>query len=420
MSFNIGPFRHSSDHASSIRLVYRTFQALGFYPLDAPSARSCTTRLAHSFILWVNLSLYGFILGTHYLSTVLRARSYLPEFFQCYMEDGFLAGVLFAVGVYCWRQPNIASRIRFIETSFCTTDQRIMATVHRKALVNYFMFVGILVIGLFGFVVEGFSLQVYMFFVFIFCYVASVSFVPIAVIHIQGQFQILCKHLEMVGHPHKNSEGKNIFYTNFETNQYVLVSDVLREGNSDYWGRSEPTNAHNANENQQHLAVPKSNNDLAPLPCETSDSGTRKTCWITKPNELPVWRSDEHREMTTIHEEEPPENAQTGYDDRSGGDLPRSGTSLSSSSPNTPGKAHQSTPSLVELEENYLKLVQVYEQDYFKQLVKFHQKLLDFIEQIRKDISELVLVMVVGNYLVASLALYQLTVQSETTSQRSP
>uniref|UniRef100_A0A8D8X9R9 Uncharacterized protein n=1 Tax=Cacopsylla melanoneura TaxID=428564 RepID=A0A8D8X9R9_9HEMI len=90
MSFNIGPFR--LDHLSSVRLVYRTFQALGFFPLDAGSSLSWTTHLLHSCLLWFHLLLYGLLLGGHFLSTVLRARHYLPEFFQCIMEDSFISG----------------------------------------------------------------------------------------------------------------------------------------------------------------------------------------------------------------------------------------------------------------------------------------------------------------------------------------
>uniref|UniRef100_A0A8D8Z5Q0 Uncharacterized protein n=1 Tax=Cacopsylla melanoneura TaxID=428564 RepID=A0A8D8Z5Q0_9HEMI len=48
-------------------------------------------------------------------------------------------------------------------------------------------------------------------------------------IHVEGQIKILCNYIEMLGCPHKDSEGNRIFYKQFETNSYVLVSSILNK-----------------------------------------------------------------------------------------------------------------------------------------------------------------------------------------------
>uniref|UniRef100_A0A8D8QNI3 Uncharacterized protein n=1 Tax=Cacopsylla melanoneura TaxID=428564 RepID=A0A8D8QNI3_9HEMI len=49
---------------------------------------------------------------------------------------------------------------------------------------------------------------------------------PMIIIHVEGQIKILCNYIEMLGCPHKDSEGNHIFYTQFETNKSELVSNI--------------------------------------------------------------------------------------------------------------------------------------------------------------------------------------------------
>lgn len=46
--------------------------------------------------------------------------------------------------------------------------------------------------------------------------------IPIIVIHVRGQYDILCKYVAMIGCEHRDSEGYRIYYTSIEDNQYLL------------------------------------------------------------------------------------------------------------------------------------------------------------------------------------------------------
>uniref|UniRef100_A0A8D9E892 Odorant receptor n=1 Tax=Cacopsylla melanoneura TaxID=428564 RepID=A0A8D9E892_9HEMI len=265
---------------------------------------------------------------------------------------------------------------------------------------------------------------------YMFSYVAVVSFIPIIAIHVEGQFQILCKHLELMGHPHRNPEGKQIFYTDFETDQYVLVSDVLRhihwEGRTDYVDSSPKTNSNG----RQQTAISKNNNDMPVMTRETHHLvATKQNCWMNPRRSDDSMIREHHAlgqlDLGTIKEKtlelKPAGGSKIGcksQDELGQHDLATIKEKALEGKPAGDSKmgCKSSGQGDLDLEENYWKVLPVYERHYFKQLVKFHQKLLKQIEQMMIDISELVLLMVVGNYLIASLALYQLTFQTETTS----
>ncbi|CAA2977304.1 Hypothetical predicted protein, partial [Olea europaea subsp. europaea] len=66
--------------------------------------------------------------------------------------------------------------------------------------------------------------QFYMAAVFAFMGSALISLVPVIVLHIMhGQYDILGKHLAMLGHQHRDAAGNQIFYTNFEDNEYIMA-----------------------------------------------------------------------------------------------------------------------------------------------------------------------------------------------------
>uniref|UniRef100_A0A8D8T4U4 Uncharacterized protein n=1 Tax=Cacopsylla melanoneura TaxID=428564 RepID=A0A8D8T4U4_9HEMI len=124
-------------------------------------------------------------------------------------------------------------------------------------------------------------------------------------IHVEGQIKILCSYIEMLGCPHKDSEGNRIFYKQFETNSYVLASSILTKHPS------------------------------------TSCKTTQEVKFLNRIN---------------------------------------------------------------------LRMMRAYEQDYFKQLVRFHQKVRTFMEQIFDEIPFIVLLVVISNYMNISFTLYQLIV----------
>lgn len=67
----------------------------------------------------------------------------------------------------------------------------------------------------------------------ILCFIVSSSFmvsiVPISMVYVRGQYEILCKYIQMIGQDHRDSLGCKIFYTNIEKNEYSikLYSPIL-------------------------------------------------------------------------------------------------------------------------------------------------------------------------------------------------
>uniref|UniRef100_A0A8D8W6C8 Odorant receptor n=1 Tax=Cacopsylla melanoneura TaxID=428564 RepID=A0A8D8W6C8_9HEMI len=58
----------------------------------------------------------------------------------------------------------------------------------------------------------------------------SIILVPIILIHIQSQYEILSKYIRMVGQEHRDELGYKIYYTDIESNQYIikLYSPIIR------------------------------------------------------------------------------------------------------------------------------------------------------------------------------------------------
>lgn len=72
-----------------------------------------------------------------------------------------------------------------------------------------------------------FSLEVYVIMVLFNLSTCVLStLVPTIIIHVEGQYKMLCKYTEKIGKRHYNSERKEIFYTNIEKNEYLLLETL--------------------------------------------------------------------------------------------------------------------------------------------------------------------------------------------------
>lgn len=52
------------------------------------------------------------------------------------------------------------------------------------------------------------------------------TLLPILIIHLEGQYNILCKYTEKIGKRHYDSNKYEIVYTNIENNEYVLIGSL--------------------------------------------------------------------------------------------------------------------------------------------------------------------------------------------------
>lgn len=53
------------------------------------------------------------------------------------------------------------------------------------------------------------------------CSSIVVSVIPVMIIHLRGQYEILAKYVSLIGHQHRDMLGFTIFYSDIERNEYV-------------------------------------------------------------------------------------------------------------------------------------------------------------------------------------------------------
>uniref|UniRef100_A0A8D8QM98 Uncharacterized protein n=1 Tax=Cacopsylla melanoneura TaxID=428564 RepID=A0A8D8QM98_9HEMI len=153
MSFTIGSWKF--DHLSLFRLVYRSFQLLGYFPSSVQSS-GWKSRL-HKYFKWFHITLCIFMPISHFLSTIVHSVHYLPEFFTCLLEDVTIITVFIIVGLLRYRVHRFESVIHYMETSFSTVDTRVLAECHRRSLTTVVMFVTLFMMAVAGILAEFFT-----------------------------------------------------------------------------------------------------------------------------------------------------------------------------------------------------------------------------------------------------------------------
>uniref|UniRef100_A0A8D9EZP2 Uncharacterized protein n=1 Tax=Cacopsylla melanoneura TaxID=428564 RepID=A0A8D9EZP2_9HEMI len=51
----------------------------------------------------------------------------------------------------------------------------------------------------------------------------AMSLLPVTLIHVRGQYEILSQYVALIGREHRNSLGQRIFYLNIEKNKFVVI-----------------------------------------------------------------------------------------------------------------------------------------------------------------------------------------------------
>ncbi|KAI5728316.1 hypothetical protein M8J77_014630 [Diaphorina citri] len=251
---------------TSARFLYTTFQYLGVFPLQNP--KPDWRSGLHRVYMWFQASLCAGLVVTHFLNTVLRAVHYWPEFLQRLLEDVILDAIFLIMVGYRMKMDEFNKILKFTEDSFSPAYPHILLQTRRKVQLKFCMF-GVLVGCVFvGFLLELWApldeaelamrrrlyqtarperrlvfdiwipgvdeteswtyeiliiLQLYCGFIAYLTSVIAIMVIPTLVIYSQGQQRILCKHIQLLGTPHYDSDGNRIFYSNFEKNDYVIV-----------------------------------------------------------------------------------------------------------------------------------------------------------------------------------------------------
>lgn len=209
-------------------------------------------------------------------STLSRASRYLPEFIQTLLENGIGWLILYAMFFLNLQSKQLSDLNKFTETVFMKGDLEVIRKCHRQSnqmCLVFFILMSLAVLAGVGetliplsdselairrdvyrtahperrlpynmripFVDESesywyevlFALEAYILISLVI--VGSslmVSVIPVMIIHLRGQYEILAKYIAKIGQEHRDSSGYRIYYLDIERNDYVikLYSPIVR------------------------------------------------------------------------------------------------------------------------------------------------------------------------------------------------
>lgn len=209
-----------------------------------------------------------------FLSTVTRSQRYAPELLQMITEVIMMLTLTFATIYLGLQHRKLGFLIHYMETKFSKANPEILAACDHKArlVFNVTLFLGVCVgLGSFvevmlpmseaeleihrrvyrtkhperrllykikvPFIDESeswafgiiFGIESYLFVMFCFMFAIAATFVPIVLIHLRGQFDILCSFVLKIGGDHRDNLGRRIRYTSIERNEFALEENYSLE-----------------------------------------------------------------------------------------------------------------------------------------------------------------------------------------------
>ncbi|KAI5722274.1 hypothetical protein M8J76_006176 [Diaphorina citri] len=253
------------DSPTSIRYLLSIVEAVGFFN-ERRRQRDWRWRLGQ-LLMYFQYSVGLAFAAVHFYSTVTQSIRYLPEFFQTFLEDVFLMATYIACLQYKINYAEVEGMIRFMETSFSQFDSRVILKYKKRADLMFNVYLTMAMAIMCGALLEPFFSKtaaefkirrlvyqtdhpekrhpfnvripgvdetqpgvfeaIYLFEIiygFIFALVACVimPIIPMIVIHLQGQFELLCHHVRKIGTSHE-WEDYQIYYTDIETDQFCMA-----------------------------------------------------------------------------------------------------------------------------------------------------------------------------------------------------
>lgn len=260
----------------TIEYIFKTLEYVGLLNLGRFPTK--LRRILQSLFVAFQGTLWFIYMTSHTLNTLTRATHYFPEFCQMLFEDLVGMEVLIIAVHLAIKRRELNTLIDFERNIFSQADATILReSRHHGNLTFLFVFFGIAaattganleailpvkegpeleirrniyktahperkhpILLRIPFVDESLSPAyeimfvyiVYMDTVFIFATNAIITLLPVAVIHLRAQYDILCKFLRMIGEDQKDANGNCIFYTDFKKNEFKVNLCGERKGDS--------------------------------------------------------------------------------------------------------------------------------------------------------------------------------------------
>uniref|UniRef100_A0A8D9ED10 Odorant receptor n=1 Tax=Cacopsylla melanoneura TaxID=428564 RepID=A0A8D9ED10_9HEMI len=220
--------------------------------------------------VFIQETLYTLCALSHLFSAITRGVRYLPEFFQALCDNM----IFWYLNCYCFyyhiRNRKLCHIIELTENTFTKADQQIVQKYHKRSnLFSIVLFIVVFSSSMFTIFLETvmpipqneleirryvyrtahperrhagpvripfldeskswtyeiiYVLQMYILAIHSVWATCLSSIVPVMLMHIQGQYEILCKYISMIGKEHRDIVGNRIFYTSIERNEYVIES----------------------------------------------------------------------------------------------------------------------------------------------------------------------------------------------------
>lgn len=252
----------------TVRDIFKSFQKIGIMPLQDEGIAPWKKKLYRVFVC-MHFSMLCISSLMHLYSTVTRSTRYMPEFYQALFEDSFGISGVSIIAFMSLSYDRFLPLLKFMEDSFSRADilvirrceQQSKAVYTSTAYVLAFIALSPIVECLLPlsdkeleirrmvyqtkhperrhpvnykipYVDESESWVYEFLFVFyvsenaFFMYSISlvISILPVALLHVQGQYEILAGFIRKIGRKHTDLHGRAIFYTNIDSNDFQYVS----------------------------------------------------------------------------------------------------------------------------------------------------------------------------------------------------
>lgn len=250
------------------------FVKLGFinHPYKKEKNVSKTKRLIRSAYMFVQILLFYYGLFLHASVTFTKTIKYRPEFVASFFEDVSIIGSAFAVFYLQIRKHIYFEQSFEIENSFSKADSKVVRKCKNQCKM---VFVVILVLtygSLFASAIEAllpmsakeielsrmiyqtnhperrmpahlyipladrpeswvyisaFLMTIYMQWLYSSVIILIASSIPVVLIHLKSQYEILSYYTQQIGRKHTNSTGEEIFYMNIKKNEIFVPTKTI-------------------------------------------------------------------------------------------------------------------------------------------------------------------------------------------------
>ncbi|KAI5724501.1 hypothetical protein M8J77_003448 [Diaphorina citri] len=217
-----------SSCATFLTAILESFGAVNPNTKDKP----WKNKLQAVYCFVQQLLVFGLLL-THFYYTVTRSINYTPEFIQRIFQDIACTTTDLQIYLLSRNFKRFEKLIHTLENSVVKPDKTVLLRFERKVKIVILSLVIMVVMTEMFFLVNipfideteyyevCFFIQLYLIIVYSTLFIVAVSYIPIMIIYLIGQYKILCKYIVKLGSQHHDLVGKEIFYTDIETNGFT-------------------------------------------------------------------------------------------------------------------------------------------------------------------------------------------------------